>query len=447
MTTLEKWRFYMADCKSPDSYINMGFYFMISACLQRRVWVGSEHSPLFPNQFMILVGEPGLGKGRVISPLNQMLRYHKQVTANRRLEAKDITDIVLAAKGAEPEDEALLFPMAPNSCTFEALTRELSDLMRVFKIEVKQADGTSQILHYTHKSLCFLLEELASVVPTGKHAENVINFLLQAFDCADFDYITKHNGKDRLRKVCLNLLAGTTPDFMRNAFDSKLLSQGFSARTLFVYEYANRSNRFTEAAFTPEQMQARKEVLAHIHGLARLYGQVRYTPEAFEVMRHYFEEVLPVRRANYSPKLASYYARKNIHVQKLAMAIHFADHYSMVIEEQTVRHAFALLEALEKKMHLALNFGKNPLAGLSAQVAIYLKTAGPKTFADLWAEFNDDLREQELRECINYLCGTSKIIMYSEAGQTLYRDVTWKAPSNPSPSQSPSSSSTAEPVV
>lgn len=424
MTNLERWRCYMSDCTSPDSYIDMGFYSMIASSLQRRVWVGSEQRPLFPNMFIILVGKPGIGKGRVLSPLNKILRYHKAATANSNISARDISDVLLAAEGkiGADEDEALLFPMAPQQTTFESLVRELGTLLRIFKISVRQLDGTVKVMHYTHKSMSFVLEELSSIIPKGKNAENVINFFLTAFDCEDYDYSTKHQGKDKLRKICLNLIAGTTPDFMQDAFDSKLIGQGFAARTLFVYEYANRSNRFADTtSYTPEQMEAKKGILAHIHGLSKLYGQVTYTPEAFEMLRHYFEEVLPVKRVNYSPKLEGYYARKNIHAQKMAIAVHFADSYSMVIGPRPVQQAFNILEGVERKMHLALNFGKNPLASISSAILTYIKTSGPQSFQQLWTEFNADLREQELKECINFLCGTNRVkIVRSPNGETIY---------------------------
>lgn len=409
MTNLERWRFFMKDCKSPDSYIDMSFYFMISACLQRRVWLNSEFNPLFFNQYLVLVGGPGIGKGMAMKPVIQMLKFHKAVTQDKHINAVDITSAAMDGvhgKVADP-DADLLFPMAPNSCSFEQLVREFSEVIRTIRVEIKKPDGSVEKKIVTHKSLCCVLEELGSLI--AKDRDKVITFLLQAFDCGDYDYKTKHQGKDLLRKLCLNLMGGCTPAFMQDAFTEKIIGEGFSGRTIFVYEFANRFNKFAMSEYSAEQLKARNEVLAHIHGLSRLYGQVQYTPGAFEILRSYFEDELPKHRVNLNPKLEPYYTRKDILVQKLAGAIHFADSYSLVINEQEVTQALEVLARLEKKMHLALSFGKNPIAAYGARITLFIQKAGPQTFESLWAEFGSDLREMELKECLNFLCGTFKL--------------------------------------
>ena len=74
---LDKWRNYNRDSVSPDSFINMSFYFIISASLQRRVHLGSRLNPLFPNVFTVFVAEPSVGKGRAIGPVIDILKYWK----------------------------------------------------------------------------------------------------------------------------------------------------------------------------------------------------------------------------------------------------------------------------------------------------------------------------------------------------------------------------------
>src|ERR1700678_3984880 len=78
MTNFEKWRAYTSDLSSPDSYIDWSWRFVISSSLQRRVWFGSDHMPLFPNMYVILVGEAGIGKGIVIGPATELLKHHKK---------------------------------------------------------------------------------------------------------------------------------------------------------------------------------------------------------------------------------------------------------------------------------------------------------------------------------------------------------------------------------
>src|SRR5437667_9649237 len=77
MTNYERWKSYMSGFSSPDNYIDWGWYYLIAASLQRRVWCGPLHSPLYSNNYTILVGEPGIGKGLVIKQVSEFLRFHK----------------------------------------------------------------------------------------------------------------------------------------------------------------------------------------------------------------------------------------------------------------------------------------------------------------------------------------------------------------------------------
>ena len=73
MSNLEKWRLYLRDFESPDLYIDWGFYFLISTCLQRRVWTSQGINAIYPNLFMLLVGPPACGKSRVVSMISDLI--------------------------------------------------------------------------------------------------------------------------------------------------------------------------------------------------------------------------------------------------------------------------------------------------------------------------------------------------------------------------------------
>ena len=456
MTNLERWRLYMKDITSPNSFIDFGFYFMISAALQRRVWLWSEdHSPLYPNLYVIMVGEPGLGKGRVIKPVSKFLRYHKlnpasglnKTTNTKQAQAsllntldpsvvktvdpavlQQIASSIVSINQAEQQaaaqqpivetigrsstiqaDEPLLLPLAAECTTFEALVGTCSKAIRRINYKAFNIDTKSEELKiYTHNSMCFVLEELSSLL--RKKSEAIVNFLIVSFDCGEYKYETKHQGTDLIRRPCLSFLGGTTPGFMQKIFDDSLIDEGFASRTLFVYEYAPRFYKFGMADITEEQLQASEVILQHIRDLSCLYGEVKIAPDAMEYMRLYFEEELPRKRINTNTKLNAYYSRKNIHLPKLAMAVHFADHTDMILTLKDCQKAMDLLAYIEPNMHHALNHGgKNPLAGVAKKILGYLNSYGEQTFRDLFVEFVSEVREAELKEVINYLLFTEKI--------------------------------------
>jgi RNA-binding protein YhbY len=446
MTNFDAWHFYMKDVIAPASFISLSFYSMIATALQRRVFLGSEERPLFPNMYIILVGEPGIGKGVALDPIVTALRHHKlkkfRVDKNKEQTTEEQAQ-TLAALLAEMEtsnnkepngefkkmssyEEPLLFPIAANAITYEALVKAHAQSLRsTFPVEKERYKNCPLLKQglYNHSSLAFVLEEISSLF--RKHTEDVAQYLITAFDCKDYKYQTIGRGVDRVINPCLNLLAGTTPQFMKSTFTDNLLNDGFASRVVFCFEPKNRFYRFESAVVTPEQVAAKNQVIAHLEKLAYLFGQVTYSPEAKEFMKHYIEVTIGEKqeRINKDPKLIYYYSRKNIHVQKIAMAMHFAETSETEIQLSTCETAIQFLNNIEVGMHRALSRdGRNPLAPVIENIrkSLYLNF---KTKLQIWEEhFLDLAGEHELEEALEYLMKTNKIVKMTnpDTKETVY---------------------------
>lgn len=410
MTNFERWQRLMKDVCSPQTYVDFGFYYLIAAALQRRVWVGPSHFPLYPNLYVILVGEPGLGKGVTIKPVADMIKHHKLKKPSSDADVGAMANYIVGANPKDEKKDDLLFPVIAEAITYEALVQLVAASTRFInykKFDEKIQKETTAI--YSHASACFCLEELSSLF--RKHADDAVNFLLCAWDCGDYDYITKNSGKDRIRRCCLSLLAGTTTNFMQKTFSSALIGEGFTARTIFIYETSNRSQSLSRPELTPEQQEDADIIRRHVFMLSKLYGPATYTPEAWEFLEHWWKNDHTTKRVNRSPKMLPYYAKKNMQVQKIAMAMHFGETTdSMVIGLETVQRALAVLDHVERKMHLALTFNaRNPLAPISRNILAFLVQNCTASFDELFLEFSDDVNTLELNECLSYLVMQDKI--------------------------------------
>ena len=359
MTNFERWSIIMQDLNSPQNYIDFAFCSLMSSCLQRRVWTGPEHMPLYPNLYLIFVGEPGIGKGIIIKPTTELLKYHKLKDTNSSDVVQQAADDMsfaqaFGAKPATTKEEPLLFPVAAEATTYEARVTAMARSIRACR---KGPNGKV----YTHSSMSFMLEEMASLF--RRNTEDVVNFLIQAFDCGDYKKETKTNGVDFIKRSCLNILAGTTPDFMHTTFDSKLIGQGFSARVIFVFEHENRKNDLWIPEMSEEQKNHLSHIRCHIKTLHNLWGQATMSAEAREVMDEWWHEHIKSKPL-FHAKLLPYFARKQVHVQKLAMALHFGETAdSFEIGADKVKHALKMLAAIEPNMHNALAFENvNPIA-------------------------------------------------------------------------------------
>jgi len=105
----------------------------------------------------------------------------------------------------------------------------------------------------------------------------------------------------------------------------------------------------------------------------------------------------------------AYYARKNIHVMKVAMALHFGESLSMTIPRETFEQAMAILHEEEKTMHLALSFtGSNPLSKLATKITELLKQ-NKRTNGEILIECFSLGSEREINEVLEYLVKTDQI--------------------------------------
>lgn len=431
LSLFEKWRIYTDALTSPDSYINFGFYYLISASLQRRVWIDGFKN-LFPNQFMNLVGPPGVGKGLVTSAISELLKYHKRENPNKGTSTTFMTDkkghIVEEIDRREMEEYAkadymagvteenrgnpglnahmpvekpLLIPMAADASTYEALVMHTArSLRRVNYSSYDSSLGRNIIKVYTHSSITFCLEEISSLFK--KRGEDVLAFLQQSYDCGDYKKETKSQGTDRVYRACVNLIGGITPDAMRRIFRDELLNEGYASRCIFIFEPKNRKTAVFLPPKTELQLAYEQDILKHIKKLTELYGPITIEPEAREWVEAWWKEA-SINRINVSEKLQHYYARKQIHVLKLATAIHFSESTEMTIGLGPIKAAINLLHSVERRMHYALVLSAdNPYYKVGIKVLDYLRDATePKSIKELIATFWERLPSNEPREAMN----------------------------------------------
>ena len=437
LSIFECWQLRMREVTSPQSFIDFGIYFAVAAYLQRRVWTNADHQKLYPNIYPILVADPGVGKGLVIKPVMELIKKHKLTDAlskpvdmssaaaisNAAIEANDF------AKAGESSvklpRERLRIPIGPDNGTYESVVKICAESARSigYKRYDKALDKVVSDV-YRHNSLAFGLEEMSSFL--HKDASKAMNFLVKAYDCGDYSYTTISRGEDYIKQVCMNFLAGTTPKFIENSFDAGIMEEGFAARAWFIYAPRNRFFLLRSPELTPEQLAAQARIEEHMLGLTKLYGYAPMTPDAWNYLEHWWEKEqsqVGYKRPNPSEKLNTYYGRKNIHVMKMAMILHFMEDNKAgedgvspanPITLAEVQRAMRVLDEVEVNMHLALNFcGANPLHKLAKKIVATLRKTGPMTSDQVLLEFWSDSPTanptETITETLQYLQNSKQI--------------------------------------
>lgn len=450
LSNFDKWRKYCDNLPSPMSFIDAGFLYMISASLQRRVWLPPTNAPLYPNIYVIPTGKAGLGKGAVIKEITKVLKYHKMENpaasqANKKESTldKDNQSIVENAQQvnferAESEENSfgmtvngkagkkerlslekpLCIPMGPDDITYEAFVKAMGKSLR-YKDYPKWNSKTEKFEAgiYAHSSMALCLEEISSIFKKNK--ENVAKFFLNTYDCGDYTYETKTQGKDRIKNCCLNFFGGTTPTFLEEVFSSQLLTDGFASRAWFIFENENREQGFFWKNWTEEQMGYWKDIVTHTGKLLNLYGEVQLSDEVREYLETWWQENKN-KRANKSTKLEDYYSRKKVHILKCAVARHFGESTDMTLSLWAVKWAIEFLDNVEKKMHLALGFGNtNPLHKACNKVLAFLnKSTNGESHKSILIEVYPHLPngQKDLDEILEYLKDSQQIMDVKKEG-------------------------------
>lgn len=386
----------MAYIPSPQQYIDMGFYMLISSALQRRVWLGGlDANPIFPNQYMLFVGPASVGKGNVMNEISWHLGKHRRKSTklfiNEEVPKKDRT-----------------FPVSADSTSFEKLVTAVCQSTQDFRIP-----GSSQI--YAYSSLYFCLDEAESIFK--HHAEDTEVFLRTAWMGGNYTRDTHKHGEQVIKNSCLNLLGGITPTALSTVAGTGLVTNGFFSRTIIVNATRNRWTEFLFKDRTPEMLQHRLDVLAHISKLAHVYGPVKLEESVIEYFR---EKYRTAKRVNDNPRLETYYGRKNLHILKLAMAMHFADNLTLELSQEEIERAWNLLDSIEPTMHEAFStMGRNETLNVSKSLVSTLSR--PRAFDELFMLFYEECRSQEeLKTILQDLVTLGKIKVKNENGRVVY---------------------------
>lgn len=414
-TIFDSWQKYTEGCTAPQLFIDFSFYFMISAALQRRVWLGEGEAKLYPNIYVVLIGPPGVGKGIAMNPAKSILQSFKKASRLKdadlqnlmKVSSQDETNEVIDKIKASEEFSNLLLAAAADATTYESLVQDNAKSIT----SVKYREGEKNRI-YSHCSMYFCLAEMGNLFQ--KDQSRLTNYLQDAYDCGNHRYKTKTKGEDCVFNTCLSLMGGTTPAWLQDSMMEKIIGEGFSSRSFFVYSPTPRFYSFDNISYNTEQIEARKIVVDHVKKLTTAYGGVRFSADAHEYCSDYVTKSLGGIVASSPPDMAPYLSRKPVHIKKLSTILHFSEEVSFDKEIQlgTVQRAMAILEGVEAMMPYALSFKKrNPLA-VPTQKLIRLLQASPAIGlhkSAITLMMHDDTTLPELEEILKFLTQTKQV--------------------------------------
>ena len=352
----------------------------IAAVLKRKVFWDWGRYTAYPNMYVILVAPPGIGKGRAMTPCEDLLE-----------------DISIEVGAHMTSKEGLVKALA---LTFS-----------------NSADGSiggismDCALTIMHPEIVILFK--------GNDKE-LVRLLCELWDCkkkVPINFVTRDYAD--LTNVWLNILGGTTPWLLANEFPEEVISGGFGSRSIFVY--ANRKSKSVPFPFLSEEEKAlRKQLVSDLAVLSNVHGEFTATKECLELLGSFYIE------NDHNPKFSSrqlehYNPRRVAHMQKLCMILSASRSSNLEITTVDFHRALSILETTEEVMPRVFEgVGRSDLAGMVATIQSFLMRRNQCTKGELLEEFKFDIDGIELDKILYAFKMRGVCEAYTENGLVTY---------------------------
>ena len=352
---------YSSNHESSDTLRTWVAISCLAGTLHRKVWIDFDLYKLFPNMYIFIVGQSGLVKKSTSMNIG--------VDLLREVGVKIMSDRVTPA----------------------SLVREIKDAA-----SFTQFDGAT----HKHSSVFSYASELKSTF--GGSINSVSELLTDLYDCnpndANKPWIHKSGaGTTKVYGPCLNILAGTTPIWLKKMIPSSDMEGGFASRVIFVVE--KPSGRFVAwPELDDSQKELRKdliETLKHIN--SRCVGRFRVHSEARELFTAWYENHMKYDLPKVSdPKFSGYMGRKGDIMRKLAMIRSASLGDDLIIEREHLLWAGEQLESIEKGMFDAMKSYSEE--DLMHDIAEYLRSRGSAPLTEIVKVFSNKASDRAIAD-------------------------------------------------
>ena len=390
--TLEFYLNLMRDTETPMLMHAWALISAASACLTRRKWFPLGPLKVYPNQYIMLVGPPGVRKSAAVAFGRQLveevdgLRFGPNNTAGR---AQGLISSMQGTKSRVDDDADKAFS--------DALASSGGNL----NFGMEGLDLHSN--HALNRSALYCAEsELVGFL--GRQMDEFITFLGDVWDCPAKHETSLKRELTTVHFPCLNLIGGITPMHITTYLPAQAIGQGFSSRVLMVYQDEGRKIAWPDP-IDPEGLSQLKQLMNWIFNLPE--GAFTYEPEVKEVVQQLYSYKLPIEDIRFS----HYAQRRQSHLLKTAMALAVL-RMSEVITADDVRDAHELLQITEERMAEALGeYGLTPAAVARSRVCEVLKTAvEPLTALRITLSCGSDVKQVEVQRAIYEMSQNGQII-------------------------------------
>ena len=283
--------------EAPERYLYWAAVVTLSGAVRRRCYLDMGTFAWYPNWYCVLVGPPGLvKKSTTIDVATRILR--------------EVPGVVFGS----------------DCATWQQFVQEVAQADDTFA-----TGGTKESLldqeYIQSSAITFAISEFGTFF--DPHDATMVNVLTEFWDGKDspFRKATKTQGIDVINSPFVNLIAGTTPQWIADNFQRKFGGWGLSSRIIFLHasdvqQYIPYPDELWGDEIKSWSDSFRDDLLE----VAQMEGPFTLDAEARAFTKPWYTELMQRIKAfstnpNADPWISYYLQRKWSHVHKLALVL------------------------------------------------------------------------------------------------------------------------------
>lgn len=363
---------FTANTEPPVIYSRWAAISGIAAMLGRNFYLPFGEGNIFPNLYVMLIGEPGTRKSTAIKTIRRRIADagYVHIAADKSSKEKFLLDLYQGDfyEDSDPEMEA-----GKRVVKKSALEGTLYD------------DGPDTT---TPREVFIVADEFNDFLGSGN-----LEFISLLGNLWDYEGVyrarVKNSKSVAIPNPTINILSGNTATGFATAFPPEILGQGFLSRLIIVHGEPSGRKIWPVPVKTEEEKRHVSEFLRKIQRDVR--GAATFTAEANAALTEIYRTWKPLEDSRF----LSYSTRRFTQLIKLSL-ICAASRVDTVLAKSDVILANTILSFTEKVMSKALGeFGKSQYADTAHRIMEMLYSADKAlTMVDIWKEVYMDFKQQ-----------------------------------------------------
>jgi len=362
------YRAFTENQESPEDFHIWVAISMIASALSRNVWLDRGHYQLFPNLYVVLIAESAnLHKSTAIRMGMKLLREVGQEKLN----------------------------IFSQKTTPESLIKILSEIYENTKMSIGIIEAS----------------EFSVFLGNTKKDQSLIQLLTDLYDCPTYwDYTTIGRGKNVCNNVCINLLGGSTTEWMKSSLPEESMGGGFFSRLIPVYRIeSGRKIAHPEDVIYTANGLAKENLLHDLQQIMNMQGPFTWTPKAKIMFSDWYMDYN--KPENAPPQLKGYYGRKGDMIIKLSMICSASHENSRMITERDFEFAMTLLNENENYMlKLTSVMGQTEEGDKIEKVLYQIRRAGHLDLSSLQRKVSHQMNALTLKACLDTLVQSGQVL-------------------------------------